>query len=530
MRLSLLILLMASLMTAGCVLTPGQVDRVRFARDAEPVLARTQAGVVRGVEGDGARAFLGVPYAAPPVGENRWRAPAPAKAWSGVRDATRLGRGCIQALSPKAVLGGGGGVVAGSEDCLYANIYAPAGEPERVRPVMVFLHGGAFTLGSGGQYDASRLAQNQGRVVVTFNYRLGALGWLALDDLAAPGDAGGDFGLMDMIALLRWVQTDIAAFGGDPGQVTVFGESAGGWGLCHLLASPEAKGLFQSAIIQSAGCFERSTQTPVDQAAADGRRFAEALGCADADCLRALPAWRVARVASPRRGINGPGSWGPVYGGPRTPMNIEAAYAAGQIADVPVIVGSNADEARLFTVAVRNRERFEREMRWSYGADAEAVLELYPVIDGDYRASMAASLTDALFACPAYRMRLALSPHVPVRGYEFADSDAPVRIPRWATGDMGAFHASELAAVFGASWALQDAGGFSQEQAALSDRMRRAWAGDLSDWPAIQGGDAPIRIFSPEGDRLDDSFARRHNCAFWADVVLGGETPRLQAD
>ena len=193
------ILLLACLMgLAACAIHPGKVDHVRFASDAKTVLATTQEGALRGAEGDGTRAFLGVPYAAPPVGERRWRAPQPVQAWAGVRDATRIGADCTQAIGRRAILGGGGGIVVGSEDCLYLNIYAPAGEAERTRPVMVYIPGGAFTVGAGANYDPSKLAREQGRVVVTLNYRLGALGWLAHPGFQATGEGlGGNFGLMD---------------------------------------------------------------------------------------------------------------------------------------------------------------------------------------------------------------------------------------------------------------------------------------------------------------------------------------------
>ena len=170
--------LLALLGLGACAIHPGRVHQVRFASDAETVLASTQAGVVRGVEGAGVRAFLGVPYARPPVGELRWRAPQPVEPWKGRRDATRIGSDCTQAVGRKAILGGGGGIVVGSEDCLYLNIYAPAGARDTQMPVMVYVPGGAFTVGSAANYDPSRLAAEQGRVVVAINYRLGAIGWL----------------------------------------------------------------------------------------------------------------------------------------------------------------------------------------------------------------------------------------------------------------------------------------------------------------------------------------------------------------
>jgi para-nitrobenzyl esterase len=282
------LVLVLALGLAACT-HPGDVDHVRFAGDRTFVRATTLAGEVRGVEGAGVRAFLGVPYAAPPVGELRWRGPRPVEQWAGVRDATRLGSDCVQAIGRDAVLGGGGGIVVGSEDCLVLNVYAPAGSQEAL-PVMVFLHGGAFTIGAGANYDPSRLAVEQGRVVVTVNFRLGALGWLAHPEFAAKGEGvGGNWGLMDQQAALRWVQANIARFRGDPGDVTLFGESSGAWSACYLMTSPQSEGLFHRVILQSGPCLEPHSLNPAAVEAVKGMAFAEGLGCEawDVACLRA---------------------------------------------------------------------------------------------------------------------------------------------------------------------------------------------------------------------------------------------------
>ena len=522
--------LLALLVLLGASAThPGKVVLVRFAADARPVTATTEAGALRGVEGNGVRAFLGVPYAAPPVGDRRWRAPGAVEAWTGTRDATRIGADCTQALGRRAILGGGGGIVVGSEDCLFLNIYAPAGEATDL-PVMVYAPGGAFTIGAGANYDPSSLALEQKRVVVTLNYRLGALGWLAHPGFQAEGEGfGGNFGLMDQQAALRWVHRNIAAFGGDPSNVTLFAESAGAWTACYLMTSPGSEGLFQRVILQSGGCLEPSSLVSAEAAAASGGLFAERLGCTGEDqvrCLKGLPAWRLSRAASVRAGINGPGSWGPVHTDATVPENPAVAFAHGRFVRVPVIVGSNLDEGRLFANEVKTMDRYDKETVWMYGDEGARVLARYPVGPEGPAYAIATQFTDQRFACPSQALRRQLSRFVPVHGYEFADRNAPFVLPRWVVGlDLGAYHASELAYVFGTSWIFADVKRFTPEQKALSGRMQALWAGfgqtDFGpDWPAVEG-DGPVRVFAPEGDRLDEDFFARHQCDFWDGTSFG---------
>ena len=536
-----------ALALGGCVVThPGAVDQVRFASDRSFVEARTEAGVVRGVEGAGVRAFLGVPYAKAPVGDLRWRGPRPLEPWHGVRDATRLGSDCVQALGRKAILGGGGGLVVGSEDCLFVNVYGPVPDqvrddnPSRPLPVMVWLHGGAFTIGSGANYDPSRLAAEQERVVVTVNFRLGALGWLAHPGFDAEGEGGarnlgGNWGLMDQQAALRWVHENIGAFGGDPGDVTLFAESSGAWSACYLMASPGSEGLFHRVILQSGPCLEPQSLNAAKDQAPGGPPFADALGCPEQEqvaCLRALPAWRLARAPSLRSGINGPGSWGPVHTDATVPISPPDAFASGRFTRVPVIVGTNTDEGRLFAVEVKDMDRYQKETVWLYGADGERALERYPVGADGPAIAIAQSFTDSRFSCPAEALRRLLARHVPVHGYEFADAEAPFLLPDWISGlDMGAYHASELAYVFGTSWLFADTGRWTSEQRALSDRMMRLWAGFghdpafEQDWPRVNDGGGPIVVFHPEGDRVDASFHDRHHCGFWGGTALGAVEP-----
>lgn len=527
--------LLALLGLGACAIHPGRVHQVRFASDAETVLASTQAGVVRGVEGAGVRAFLGVPYARRPVGELRWRAPQPVEPWKGRRDATRIGSDCTQAVGRKAILGGGGGIVVGSEDCLYLNIYAPAGARDTQMPVMVYVPGGAFTVGSGANYDPSRLAAEQGRVVVAINYRLGALGWLAHPQMAKDGDGvGGNFGLMDQQAALRWVRDNIAGFGGDPGNITLFAESAGAWSACYLMASPGSEGLFHQVILQSGGCLEPSSLVPAQEAAKSGPAFAEALGCAGEDqigCLRKTPAWRVARAPSLRAGINGLGSWGPVYGDRTTPENPAVAFHEARYVRTPVMVGTNLDEGRLFANEVQSMDRYVKETAWMYGDEAARVLERYPVGEEGPAIAIATNFTDQRFACPSHALRRVLARHGPVWGYEFADRQAPFVLPDRLVGlDLGAYHAGELAYVFGTSWILADVKRFTPEQRALSARMRSLWAGFGQTgfdpaWPQVTQGGGPVRVFHPQGDRIDSTFFERHHCDLWDGTTFGAAAP-----
>lgn len=521
---------------AGCATHPGEVDHVRFASDRVFVRAATHAGELRGVQGAGVRAFLGIPYAAPPVAERRWRGPRPVEPWGGTRDATRLGSDCVQAIGRDAVLGGGGGLVVGSEDCLYVNVYAPSAATEGPLPVMVWLHGGAFTIGAGANYDPSRLAAEHGRVVVTVNFRLGALGWLAHPAFAGEGEGlGGNWGLMDQQAALRWVQANIADFGGDPGDVTLFGESSGAWSACYLMASPGSEGLFHRVILQSGPCLEPNSLNALSAEAPKGTAFSQALGCGGPDpvaCLRDVPAWRIARVPSPRSGINGPGSWGPVHTDTVVPVSPPEAFASGRFVRVPVIVGTNADEGRLFATEVRDLDRYQKQTVWMYGEAGERVLERYPVGADGPGVAIAASFTDSRFACPSDALRRVLSAHVPVHGYEFADPDPVFVLPDWIMGlEMGAYHASELASVFGTSWLFADTRRWTPEQRALSERMMRLWAGFghdpgfASDWPRVTEGGGPVLVFDPAGDRTDDGFFDRHQCGFWGGTTLGAVAP-----
>ena len=294
--------------------------------------------------------FRGIPYAAPPTGDLRWRAPAPLAHWTGVRAADLLGKNCVQAQVFSDIDPFAAGV---SEDCLYLNVWTTGVDASAKRPVMVWIYGGGYIAGFGGEerHHGARLAQ-KGAVVVTFNYRLGAFGFLAHPALAAESAHGsaGNYAILDQIAALQWVQRNIARFGGDPARVTIFGESAGGSSVAALIASPLAKGLFHGGILQSGNAIGNVRQR--DSVYAEGLRFASSLGVTGtgtdaAARLRAIPADSVLRATRPPDGKGGfTSAFAPrlVKDGWVLPQTVDSALARGVANLVPVIVGANGGE------------------------------------------------------------------------------------------------------------------------------------------------------------------------------------------
>lgn len=524
-RLPLLLLALAGL--SGCALSPGRVPQLVQGRDAQPKVVATGFGPVRGVATPQGQAFLGIPFAAPPTGALRFRPPQPPTAWTAPRDATIAGPMCPQAHIP--------GSGAQSEDCLTLNVYATsaagAGAP---KPVMVWFYGGGFEIGYNTQYDPSRLAEREGVVVVAPNYRLGALGFLAHAALRGAGE--GAYAIADQQAALRWVRDNIAAFGGDPANVTIFGESAGGWSTCYHLTAPGSRGLFDKAIIESGACTSKDSVTPVAAAEAGGEAYAAELGCADpataADCLRALPVKTLMGARARRRGLLGIDSWGPASGADVLPERPQDAIAAGRLAAVPVMLGSNRDEGRLFLYSNRlqgklyTRASYEKIIGEFFDADTPAVLAQY---EAEYRErglglAYADVVTDATFACPALRLATLLRARGPVFTYEFADPDALLSVPRLPiVPPLGAYHSSEIAYVFGTRWALADPAKFTAAQRALSEEMQDAWGAFArtgapgASWSS-DAARSPVRL-APSGPSKAADFAAVHRCAFWATVV-----------
>lgn len=499
------------------------------APQSDTSLVRTATGMVRGkVEWDH-RLFAGIPYAAPPVGPLRFRPPAPAQPWTGIRDTTDPGPQCIQDPGADPEFG-----KQSDEDCLRLNVWTPAmtGSP---RPVMVWIHGGSFTGGSGKIYDSSWLVSRGDIIVVTINYRLGTLGFLAHPALGPPGDVG-NYGLQDQQAALRWVRDNIANFGGDPDKVTVAGESAGGMSVCDHLVAPGSKGLFRAAIIQSAPCGAQADLPTAERRSVD---YAAKVGCGDpkaaADCLRTLPLdklrepvtfFNIGEVALP----------GPVTGSAALPVDPVAGMADNEAARVPVLMGTNRDEFTLFVALqylrlgkVYTAEQYPELLRDTFGANAVPVGERYPLSSyGDnVPSAYSAAVTDGVFSCVNERMSDDLARVGPVYAYEFNDRDAPApESMRTLPFPVGASHSLELRFIF----EIGGADPLDPGQQKLSDEMLDYWTRFVTEgsphavgrpeWPALGADDAaqPWMSLQPDGSRVVTDFDDSHQCAFWANL------------
>jgi para-nitrobenzyl esterase len=395
---------------------------------------------------------LGIPYAAPPVGALRFRPPAPPASWSAVRDATKFGPACSQS-----------GDSSSSEDCLTVNVWTPAIGSCAPLPVLVFIHGGGFSSGSSSDalYDGQKLAARGPAVLVSLNYRLGALGSLAhpaLDAEDTVHHVSGNQGLLDQQLALRWVQANIRAFGGDPRRVTAFGESAGAISLCAHMASPLAAQLFRAAIGESGPC--TFLTTPIRDVPGDahesaetlGQRFAAGLRCDSAAdplaCMRSKSVSDVLAAIPDPPLVNPTGAgWGPIVDGyvlPRTPWQ---ALQAGSLQHVPYITGVNRDEGSLFVgnTAVGNEQEYQAAIAALVPQHVDAALALYPAASyANPRAAYVAFLTDVLFVCPARaqaRAMAALEPHTYL--YAFTRQNLAGSVV-----GLGVFHGSELPYVF----------------------------------------------------------------------------------
>jgi para-nitrobenzyl esterase len=377
---------------------------------SEPV--KVEGSLVEGVPGKhaGITAFRGVPFAAPAVGENRWRAPQPPVPWTGVKKAAEFGPSCLQTIVQERKPWTYEFMTHGevSEDCLFVNIWTPAKSPSEKRPVFVYIYGGGNNEGSGmvPVYDGEGLA-SKGVVVVNFNYRVGVLGFLTHPELSkeAPYHASGNYGLLDQVAAVKWVHENIAGFGGDPSRVTVAGQSAGGQAVHNLTASPLAKGLFHRAIVESSPMAAAGRQ--LAESEADGVRFAQAKGAATLAELRAKP-WQeivtpVPAPASPAGGGRGGGNlrFTIVVDGYALPASVSEIFARGKQSDVPTIIGANADEGGAMPQPTITAQDFERQVKQRYGEFADEFLKLYPAATDE-----AAKLAQNQSARDAARMSL----------------------------------------------------------------------------------------------------------------------------
>ncbi len=420
------------------------------AASAAPVVT-APAGTVSGSDDNGVSVFRGIPYAAAPLGALRWKAPTAAPAWSGTRNATKFGPACIQPQSKPGTSIYAEEPLTMSEDCLSLNVWTPnanaADKGGKGLPVFVWIHGGALVSGAASQpmYDGTKLAK-RGLVVVTINYRLGVLGYFAHPQLSAESSdkVSGNYGLLDQVAALEWVKRNIAAFGGDPGNVTIAGESAGALSVMYLLATPRADGLFHKAISQSAYMIPtpelRRARFGSDSAEANGQKVAVAAGAADLAALRALPADAV-RDAALKIGYLPFGA----VDGKVLPRQLVDTFDRGEQAPVPVLAGYNSGEIRSLRMLLpppADAASYERTVRERYGNFADTFLKLYPAKNP---AESALAITrDSMYGWTAQRLaEKQVAVGAPGYLYMF-DHGWPLA----AQYDLHAFHAAEIPFVF----------------------------------------------------------------------------------
>ena len=426
---------------------------------------KIQAGSIAGLslgKGRDVKAYLGIPFAAPPVGDRRWKPPEEVEPWTGVRPCVAYGPSCAQADLSQHVARPLAG--KNSEDCLYLNVWTPANRANAPLPVMVWIHGGGFIGGSGSAEESrGESLARKGVVVVTFNYRLGPFGFFAHPLLSAESghNVSGNYGLLDQIAALRWIRENISNFGGDPERVTIFGASAGGVSVCYLLISPLARGLFQRAIAESA-IIARPTLHLREAAYGhaslekEGEMIAHALNCdREPDPLAALRARRtdeILAISDPgKRLFVGSGNrFSPAVDGWVVPGDLLTTFAEGTQLSVPLIIGTDADEGSL-TFVLRAQatsvEDYKSEVRNWFPEDAEEVLRIYPVSGpADGRSALSRIQTDCAFAAPARSIAKSVSDTGPKAGaylYHFT------RVRPTEDGlRFGAFHGSEIPFVF----------------------------------------------------------------------------------
>lgn len=468
----------------------------------------TASGDVVGVDTDGIISFKGIPYATAPLGLQRFRPPQPHPGWDQPLEATEFGASCPQRDGMQNVFG--------DEDCLFLNVWTPAGS--QGLPVMVFIHGGGFVQGESANplYDGQMLAEHD-VVLVSINYRLGPLGFLAAEELAAESDddTTGNYGLMDQQAALRWVQDNIAGFGGDPGNVTIFGESAGGSSVCGHLGSPRSDGLYHRGIIQSGGgCGNypllRTSTLTTDASVDVGERFIEALGCADGDVAQCLRDATTTELVETAWGLSATGLGLPPFGltidGTVLPQQPRERVVSGEV-DVPLISGSNADEATIFTAAtpVPTAAAYEAFVNATFGPLAGQVLATYPVDDFDSPKDAYNNLfSDVAFICPALSFVQAAESGEPAYTYHLTRS----------IGLLGAFHGLDLFYVFGNFDTTPNYTPTAGDRS-LRDEMMATWTGFATDgtvpWAAYSDADPQIRIFDETVDTVSE--IREGRCA-----------------
>jgi len=499
-----------------------------------PLLTTADASV-RGRTAGNVEQFLGIPYAKPPVGSLRFNRPE-AQPFTGVQNAVSFGNKCLQFAGTSLI---------GDENCLFLNVYRPANMDASQRlPVLFWIHGGSFTTGAGSDYDPQRLVETNRIIVVTINYRLGPLGFLALPALsqeAAADGLSGDYGLMDQQEALRWVNSNIAVFGGDPERVTIAGESAGGASVCAQLASPLADGLFSQAVIQSASCAAIALADS-ERIGTDNNTVA-AVGCYDPSqvpqCLRGKSASDLMSKV-PARG------YGVVVGGKLLPKSPDDVVRAGLPRNRPLLIGGLRDEIAFFAAYFSDYFELTKEAyapalgRIFPTLTTSEITQRYPITDrlapepffaisavssdsGFFYGSPTFIYSQALGGCVTSRLADAFSKSTTTFAYELDDPNFS-----WATQTTqsrllkGASHTSDLPFLFDLKAPLNQA--FDDEQNSLADQMVRAWGAFVEGgnpststnlWPAYTAAAPSMLHLEPGAVSVSKDFRERHNCEFW---------------
>jgi para-nitrobenzyl esterase len=503
-----------------------------FAVGSPELIVKTQQGLVQGKKADDVISFKGIPFALPPVGELRWAPTVPGKSWTGIKEASNFGSPCMQTENMDA-----DGKVIGSEDCLTLNIFKPATAKKNL-PVMVFIYGGAFSwgdssghLGDRNLYDGTYLSSHGDTVVVTFNYRLGAFGFLTHPALRKNG-LSGNYGLMDQITALKWVQQNIASFGGDPSRVMIFGESAGAFSVLGLITSPEAKGLFSRALLESGSDIRHNLET----AEKVGGDFTISAKCSDATdiaaCLRALDKNEVMRITSTF--LHGKGAqlvFAPYVDGKIIPDYPIRSLQSGNYNHVPVVIGTNSDEMTVLGLPIIKekpffaRKDYEEMVNQEFGAElGKKIIDFYGApVDKTSFGLLSDVVADNIFHCPTQQIAEILSINQPGQVWRYLFTHAfHLDFARV----LGAGHALELAYVFHnfAPWYSVKAPNYSELE--LSDQIGGYWTrfaatgnpngGRALEWPAYARDAKYLELETPIAER---SGFRNEACEFWRRVM-----------
>jgi len=493
-------------------------------------VVHTRQGTIQGITAGNVEQFRGIPFAAPPVGNLRWRAPIPPKPYSATLDASKFPPPCMQGRALPEF-------PAPNEDCLYLNVYRPAGSREgKKMPVLIYFHGGGFANGTASARDGVELAGDNDMIVVMPNYRLGAFGWLALPALDGEtnNSSSGNYGFLDMVAALRWIQENIAAFGGDKDNVTIAGTSAGGIAVCTLMTARMHERLFHKAIIESGECTRTSGFIISHQAALlRGAKFAGKAGCTDsksfASCLRSK---RAAELLAASAGLDLSTA---NVGGSLMPIAPIELIESGDLQRIPVMVGANHDEQKHNGVATTGFPgtpgNYDKYLKNTFGPLAPVVAAEYPASafpDPAYAAGAAASdsgVPNGIGFCPMLaELGGALSKVTQTYAYELDDPRGS-GMPDSAGFEFGSMHTAEI----GFLYAPIMLGEKTQEQVALAKRMQQYWAtfardgrpqGGDKPWPTLQPESENLLRFRPGGDVILPltKVREEHHCAFWSNL------------